>query len=327
MVLPGSTRPDTPLDLHGERSLFGSNLVLGPEGSLGCRGHGAGVMAERTTSSSSMPARGRRFGRSLGRQTVRRRSRSALIDNQLVTLDADGMVVFLDVETGEERQRLFSTSIQPTGVGRVTFSHDGRYLARLVPKSRAGCRLDPRSNSGMLRRNERSRSFSMRTDDLGARPFSVSPDGSRMAMASGGLNDLEHIDGEGREGDRHERVFTDVSYSPDGPSLAGATFTGWIGLWDPATGLRGRTLSGHRGEIHRIGFSPDGRRLVSAGRGPGRPDLGRLPPGTFTSSCGVMNPRSGTSASLPMAITWYRSASTMARSNSGTLNRRRSRSS
>ena len=60
-------------------------------------------------------------------------------------------------------------------------------------------------------------------------------------------------------------MFTDAAFSPDGRILAMSTFRGWIGLWDAATGARIGTLAGHRGEIQRIQFSPDGKRLASGG--------------------------------------------------------------
>ena len=172
----------------------------------------------------------------------------------------------------------------------MTFSRDGRRLARLV--SKAG-RPDPgpSSSSGMSRRRRVLRSL---LDLLGVMPEAVrlQPGREPPGRGSARAEDLGHVDREGREGDRHERrSFTDVAYSPDGRTLAGATFTGWIGFWDPATGVRGKTLGGHRGEIHRIGFSPDGRRLVSGGPRPGDPDLGRRDRRPSSTSCGVMSPR------------------------------------
>ncbi len=254
----------TPLWTYTANELFGSNLVLGPEGTWV-----AAALNRRDGQANDIVVldahTGKEIRKIVGRRVPFTQIAISPVDNQLVTLDADGMVVFLDVETGEERQRLFSTSIQPTGVGRVTFSHDGRYLARPVPKS------PPDSSRSSVElwdvaAKRKVQSFSMRPDDLGARPFSVSPDGSRMAIASGKLNIWNVSTGKVEKEIDTSALLTDVSFSPDGTSLAVATFTGWIGLWDPATGLRGRTLSGHRGEIHRIDFSPDGRRLASAGR-------------------------------------------------------------
>ena len=36
-------------------------------------------------------------------------------------------------------------------------------------------------------------------------------------------------------------------------------------LWDPATGAQLAALTGHHGPVTAVAFSPDGRRLASAG--------------------------------------------------------------
>ena len=87
-----------------------------------------------------------------------------------------------------------------------------------------------------------------------------------MATAAGGLKIWNTTTGNLEYEINSSPFFTNVAYSPDGQSLAGATFTGWIGLWNSETGAQTATLSGHRGEIHRIDFSPDGKQLVSGGR-------------------------------------------------------------
>jgi WD40 repeat protein len=89
--------------------------------------------------------------------------------------------------------------------------------------------------------------------------IAFTPDGSRIAMAADGLKvwSLATVKVE-KEIDSSEQ-FKDVAYSPDGHLLAGAAFAGGIAFWDPASGARSKTLSGHRGEIHRIRFSPDER--------------------------------------------------------------------
>jgi WD40 repeat protein len=38
-----------------------------------------------------------------------------------------------------------------------------------------------------------------------------------------------------------------------------------VRLWDPATGAELAVLSGHAGSVRAVAFSPDGRRLASAG--------------------------------------------------------------
>ena len=186
--------------------------------------------------------------------------------------------MFHDIETGEERQSLPSPTPQAVGDGMVAFSPDGRQLARVV--SEAGADRSQYSIEvwdATAKRKLTSISIPSQVTGL-----AFSPDGGRIATASGGLKIWNLSTGKvEREIDTSE-FFTDVAYSPDGKLLAGATFAGWIGLWDPATGVRGKTLSGHRGEIHRIRFQ-SGRTTAGIGRqGPGGQDLGR--PGREPSS-------------------------------------------
>jgi WD40 repeat protein len=56
-----------------------------------------------------------------------------------------------------------------------------------------------------------------------------------------------------------------VAFSPDGRTLASASYDKTIRLWDVATGRADRVLQGHRRSINSVAYSPDGRWLVSAG--------------------------------------------------------------
>jgi WD40 repeat protein len=68
-----------------------------------------------------------------------------------------------------------------------------------------------------------------------------------------------------------------VAFSPDGNRLAsgGGVWDGpkhqWVSgevkVWDAATGQQTRTLQAHTGEVCCVAFSPDGKRLASAGAG------------------------------------------------------------
>ncbi len=183
----------------------------------------------------------------------------------LIFADRGRTVSSVDIETGVVRQMPFGASPQATGGGQVTLSHDGRHLARLVPKAgpdQSQSVVELWSAAGMTK----LKSFSIPSGDYPERPFSLSPDGSHMAAMSAGLKIWNTTTGKLEKAIDLNEIVTDVAYSPDGRLLAGATFTGWIGLWNAATGVQGKTMSGHRGQIQRIAFSPDGRRLVSGGR-------------------------------------------------------------
>src|SRR5262249_59146711 len=58
---------------------------------------------------------------------------------------------------------------------------------------------------------------------------------------------------------------TALEFSPDGHTLAGANHEA-VRLWDAATGATLRDLKGHRAEIERIAFAPDGKLLASGSR-------------------------------------------------------------
>jgi WD40 repeat protein len=55
-----------------------------------------------------------------------------------------------------------------------------------------------------------------------------------------------------------------IACSPDGRAVAGVEHDGSILLFEIATGLRRRRLTGHRGEVMSLVFTPDGKRLVTA---------------------------------------------------------------
>jgi WD40 repeat protein len=54
-----------------------------------------------------------------------------------------------------------------------------------------------------------------------------------------------------------------VAFSPDGRLLASGGSDKTVRLWDPATGKRQRTLTGHADDVRAVAFSPDGRLLAS----------------------------------------------------------------
>ena len=62
----------------------------------------------------------------------------------------------------------------------------------------------------------------------------------------------------------HGESSVDLSFSPDGLSLASAFSDGSVRVWDITSGQRKTTLTGHTGVVSSVDFSPDGLTLASA---------------------------------------------------------------
>jgi WD40 repeat protein/serine/threonine protein kinase/tetratricopeptide (TPR) repeat protein len=56
-----------------------------------------------------------------------------------------------------------------------------------------------------------------------------------------------------------------IAFSPDGQTLASASWDGDVNIWDVATGKHRCTLRGHSTFVQSVAFSPDGKTLASGG--------------------------------------------------------------
>lgn len=61
--------------------------------------------------------------------------------------------------------------------------------------------------------------------------------------------------------DRHGESVNAVVFSPDGKTLASASWNKTVRLWDAATGAHERTLEGHGGLVSAVAFSRNGQCL------------------------------------------------------------------
>ncbi|MCI5123475.1 MAG: hypothetical protein D3925_03110, partial [Candidatus Electrothrix sp. AR5] len=61
----------------------------------------------------------------------------------------------------------------------------------------------------------------------------------------------------------HNKVVENITFSPDGRTLASGSWDNTIGIWDMMTGKLLHTLEGHTSRVHNVSFSPDGILVAS----------------------------------------------------------------
>ena len=92
-----------------------------------------------------------------------------------------------------------------------------------------------------------------------------SPDGTRLAVAGSiGIwiydtmtyQEVALLTG-------HTDFALNVSFSPDGNTIASGNYDGTIRLWDATTGALKQTLTGHTDIVNSVSFSSDGNTIAS----------------------------------------------------------------
>lgn len=188
---------------------------------------------------------------------------------KLATASQDGTVKVWDPATGAELASLRHTFASAFG---VAFSPDSNRLASS-------------GDDGVVRvwdLSTNKTAFTIPGDGKSGAPVygvSFSPDGKTLAASSSGPTPvtLYHAT-TGKEllslGGYTGRVQA-VAFSPGGRWLAtgsadwdpvlGKFLGGSVLIWDAATGKSTARLKGHTGEVFAVAFSPNGKRLASAG--------------------------------------------------------------
>jgi WD40 repeat protein/serine/threonine protein kinase len=193
---------------------------------------------------------------------------------QLATGGFDGMIYLWDVETilqgKPDEDPKPSFPLEPTQrVWSVTFSPDGKYLA-----SGSGFTGDQKGALTVwdLRSHQELFKLTHFTDTVTCVAFS--PDGRQLATTCQGMVQLWDAQ-TGQEGMLFLRGpdtrRMGVAFSPDGRLLV--SVGGFqsvhpdeeVQVWDVHTGQLIRGLPGHMGGLRCVAFSPDGRRIATAG--------------------------------------------------------------
>jgi WD40 repeat protein len=168
----------------------------------------------------------------------------------------------------------------PGAGGPIAFSPDGRMLAS---DSRNGVTLWECATGRRVRVLEDSaRLFFYNAGQNGnARMMAFSPNGKslvtvRIEPSSRGVFVLSVWDVEsGRETavlpddpqkEEHTGIISSMAFSPEGQTLATASWDHSIRLWDFVSGRRSGVLQGHVNEVWAVAFTPDGRYVASGSR-------------------------------------------------------------
>jgi WD40 repeat protein/tetratricopeptide (TPR) repeat protein len=169
---------------------------------------------------------------------------------RLASALTDGTVKVWEAATGQEALTLKGHS---RNVTNVVFSFDGKRLASA-------------SNDGTVKVWETAtgqEALTLKGHAAGGIAFS--PDGQRLATSGG--DSLKVWDATtGRVViSLKAGAIRSMAFSPDGKWLATASEDKAVKIWNAATFLVARTLTGHSGGVTSVAFSPDGKRLASAG--------------------------------------------------------------
>jgi len=186
--------------------------------------------------------------------------------NSLVAAHPAGTATTWNIADPAHPVRGTALTLSGSAVRAVAVSPDHRAVAAVTAESGTLTLAD-------MSKPSRTTTLATLTDIMSDNPMAFSPDGKTLAVVAGTTRlMLWNVADRSRPallaqpaGDFGRAV----TFSPDGKTLAVATFGGSeITLWnvaDRAVPARLATLSGHKGWVESLAFSPDGRTLASGG--------------------------------------------------------------
>lgn len=184
----------------------------------------------------------------------------------IASLEKNGRIKLWDRETGSLRRTL-GVSSQGTngelaaGVYALAYSPDGSRLAGPGPKNSLVL-YDAASGKIALR---------LEGDPGAVQGLTWSPDGQTLvaAVSAHGMRVWETREGRLTRPflGRHGGPVASVAFSPDGLTVATASYDKTVQIWAPASfePTARRIFNGHTDEVRAVAFSPDGKRIASAG--------------------------------------------------------------
>jgi eukaryotic-like serine/threonine-protein kinase len=164
-----------------------------------------------------------------------------------------GPVLVWDGETG---QRAFVTPPVGGAVSKLTFSHDGRWLAASTWEGLVRIWDCTTGKEARKLRVHNGRVMAVTFSSDSTKIVTGSADGALKIWDAATGKELRTLRG-------HDGEVSQIVFSHDGKRIASSSWDNTIKLWDLATELEMMTIRGHQGGVMAIAFSSDDRRLVS----------------------------------------------------------------
>jgi len=194
--------------------------------------------------------------RYLGHET-RGGPRFAADSRTIIDLHGDGLIHFVDVETGQTRRTL---DLEHRG-------DDISFKAFTGPENRQFVVSEDIGQGSVVAWDVGTGQQIWSVTEEDPLEAAVSPDGSRivLAHADGRIEQIDVRTGASMSvSPSLAEGLIDVTWAPDGSTFAGATQDRTVLVWNAETLAVDHVLRGHWGKLTQLAYSPDGRTLYAA---------------------------------------------------------------